>query len=82
MCAVGVGQLVGNRHLRRHVCHHLDERQNRENECRGGLYRVALLGMAMGGLGGLLLAIPIIGIVNVVSQHIEELQPLAELLRK
>jgi predicted PurR-regulated permease PerM len=34
------------------------------------------------GTWGLLLAIPIIGIVKVVSEHIEELQPLAELLRK
>ena len=34
------------------------------------------------GVSGLLLAIPILGIMNVVSQHIEELQPLAELLRK
>lgn len=34
------------------------------------------------GVWGLLLAIPIIGIVKVVSEHIEELQPLAELLRK
>jgi len=34
------------------------------------------------GAWGLLLAIPIIGIVKVVSEHIEELQPLAELLRK
>lgn len=34
------------------------------------------------GVWGLLLAIPIIGIVNVVSQHIEDLQPLAELLRE
>ena len=33
------------------------------------------------GVSGLLLAIPILGIVNVVCQHIEELQPLAELLR-
>jgi predicted PurR-regulated permease PerM len=32
------------------------------------------------GVWGLLLAIPIIGMVKVVSQHIEELQPLAELL--
>jgi predicted PurR-regulated permease PerM len=34
------------------------------------------------GAWGLLLAIPIIGIVKVVSEHIKELQPLAELLRK
>jgi predicted PurR-regulated permease PerM len=34
------------------------------------------------GVWGLLLAIPIIGIVKVVSQHIEELHPLAELLKK
>jgi predicted PurR-regulated permease PerM len=34
------------------------------------------------GVSGLLLAIPILGIVNVVSQHIEELQPVAELLRE
>ncbi len=34
------------------------------------------------GVWGLLLAIPIIGIVKVVSQHIRELQPLAELLRE
>jgi len=34
------------------------------------------------GVWGLLLAIPIIGIVKVVSQHIEELRPLAELLRE
>ena len=34
------------------------------------------------GVWGLLLAIPIIGIVKVVSEHIEELQPLTELLRK
>ena len=34
------------------------------------------------GVWGLLLAIPIIGIAKVVSEHIEELQPLAELLRK
>ena len=32
------------------------------------------------GVWGLLLAIPIIGMVKVVSQHVEELQPLAELL--
>jgi predicted PurR-regulated permease PerM len=34
------------------------------------------------GVWGLLLAIPIIGIVKVVSQHIEELHPVAELLKK
>ena len=34
------------------------------------------------GVWGLLLAIPIIGIVKVVSQHIEELHPVAELLEK
>jgi predicted PurR-regulated permease PerM len=34
------------------------------------------------GVSGLLLAIPILGIVNVVSQHIEKLQPVAELLRE
>jgi predicted PurR-regulated permease PerM len=34
------------------------------------------------GVWGLLLAIPIIGIVKVVSQHIKELQPLAELLKE
>lgn len=32
------------------------------------------------GVAGLLLAIPIVGIVKVVSHHVEELQPLAELL--
>jgi predicted PurR-regulated permease PerM len=32
------------------------------------------------GIAGLLLAIPIIGIVKVVSLHIEEFHPLAELL--
>jgi predicted PurR-regulated permease PerM len=34
------------------------------------------------GAWGVLLAIPILGIVKVVSERIEELQPLAELLRK
>jgi predicted PurR-regulated permease PerM len=34
------------------------------------------------GIGGLLLAIPTIGIVMVVSQHIKELQPVDELLRE
>jgi predicted PurR-regulated permease PerM len=34
------------------------------------------------GVWGLLLAIPIIGIVKVVSQHIDEFHPLAELLEK
>jgi predicted PurR-regulated permease PerM len=34
------------------------------------------------GAWGLLLAIPILGIVKVVSEHIEELHPLAELLKK
>ena len=34
------------------------------------------------GVWGLLLAIPIVGIVKVVSQHIKELQPLPELLRE
>jgi len=34
------------------------------------------------GVWGLLLAIPILGIVKVVSQHIEEFNPLAELLKK
>ena len=34
------------------------------------------------GAWGLLLAIPILGIVKVVSEHVEELHPLAELLRK
>jgi predicted PurR-regulated permease PerM len=44
---------------------------------------VALLFWAwLWGVWGLLIAIPIIGIVNVVSQHVEELQPLAELLRE
>jgi len=32
------------------------------------------------GVWGLLLAIPLIGIVKVVSQHVDELKPLAELL--
>ena len=34
------------------------------------------------GVAGLLLAIPILGIVNAISQHVEALQPLAELLRE
>jgi predicted PurR-regulated permease PerM len=34
------------------------------------------------GVWGLLLAIPILGIVKVVSQHIVELRPVAELLEK
>jgi predicted PurR-regulated permease PerM len=34
------------------------------------------------GVWGLLLAIPIIGMVKVISQHIEELHPVAELLKK
>ena len=34
------------------------------------------------GVWGLLLAIPIIGIVKIVSQHIQDLQPVAELLRE
>jgi predicted PurR-regulated permease PerM len=34
------------------------------------------------GVWGLLLAIPIIGIVKVISHHIEEFQPMAELLKK
>jgi predicted PurR-regulated permease PerM len=34
------------------------------------------------GPWGLLLAIPILGIVKAVSEHIEEFQPLAEMLRK
>ena len=34
------------------------------------------------GVAGLLLAIPILGIVNVISQHVEALQPLAELLKE
>jgi predicted PurR-regulated permease PerM len=33
------------------------------------------------GIAGLLLAIPILSVVNVVSQHVEALQPLAELLK-
>jgi hypothetical protein len=41
---------------------------------------IALLDMAL-GVGGLLLAIAILGSVNVVCKHIEELQPFAELLR-
>ena len=42
--------------------------------------RISLL--FRGWLWGLLLAVPIIGIVRAVSQHIKELQPLAELLRE
>jgi predicted PurR-regulated permease PerM len=34
------------------------------------------------GVAGLLLAIPILSIVNVISQHIDELHPLAELIRE
>ena len=34
------------------------------------------------GVWGLLLAIPILGMVKVVSQHIEELHLVAELLEK
>ena len=41
-----------------------------------------LFGGWLWGVWGLLLAIPIVGIVKVVSQHIKELQPLAELLRE
>jgi predicted PurR-regulated permease PerM len=33
------------------------------------------------GVAGLLLAIPILGIVKVVSEHIKQLHPLAELLK-
>jgi predicted PurR-regulated permease PerM len=33
------------------------------------------------GVAGLLLAIPILGIVKVVSEHIKELHPVAELLK-
>ena len=33
------------------------------------------------GVQGLLIAIPILGIVNVICQHAEELQPLAEMHR-
>jgi hypothetical protein len=66
-----------------HSCHihrHLDDRQNGETERGVGFRRIALLGMAL-GVSGLLLAIPILEIVNVVCQHIEELHLLAELLR-
>ena len=34
----------------------------------------------MGGVWGMLLGIPIIVIVKVVSQHVEQLHPVAELL--
>jgi predicted PurR-regulated permease PerM len=34
------------------------------------------------GVAGLLLAIPILTIVNVISQHIDELHPIAELIRE
>ena len=33
-------------------------------------------------VSGLLLAIPILNIVNVISQHINELHPIAELIRE
>jgi predicted PurR-regulated permease PerM len=34
------------------------------------------------GIWGLLLAIPILGILNAISQHIDELHPVAELMRE
>ena len=34
------------------------------------------------GVWGMLLSIPIIVIVKVVSQHVQQLQPVAELLRE
>jgi hypothetical protein len=57
---------------------HLEAHPNRKNEYSVGMYRIALLGW----LCGLLLAIPILGIVKVVSHHIEELDLVAELLKK
>ena len=45
------------------------------------MYRIALL-VWLWGVWGLLLAIPILGIVKVVSHHIEELDLVAELLKK
>ena len=54
--------------------------KNGGNECSGGIFRAALLGVAL-GVQGLLIAIPILGIVNVICQHAEELQPLAEMHR-
>jgi hypothetical protein len=59
----------------------LDDWNNREHECSGGIDRGALLGMA-NGVWGLLRAIPIIGLMNVGSQHIEERQSLTDLLRE
>lgn len=44
--------------------------------------RIALLFLVwLWGGRGLLFAIPILGVVNVVCPHVGELQPLAELLR-
>jgi len=34
------------------------------------------------GAWGLLFAIPILGMVKVIAEHVEPLQPLAELLRE
>ena len=54
-----------------HNCHirrHLDAQPNRKNEYNVGMYRIALL-VWLWGVWGLLLAIPILGIVKVVSHH-------------
>ena len=59
---------------------HLDDRQNRQDEYRGGVHLATFRRLAVGGMWGMLLSIPIIVIVKVISQQIEELHPLAELL--
>jgi hypothetical protein len=63
-----------------HICRHLDAQPNRKNEYNVGMYRIALL-VWLWGVWGLLLAIPTLGIVKVVSQRIEELHLVAELLK-
>jgi hypothetical protein len=51
---------VHNCHIRRH----LDAQPNRKNEYNVGMYRIALL-VWLCGVWGLLLAIPILGIVKI-----------------
>ena len=47
----GLGGIIGDRHGRRHLRDHLDNRENRQNECGGRVHFTAVLGLAVGRVG-------------------------------
>ena len=76
----GRRRIAGDRYARRDIGERLDDRRNRPFELSGRVYISLLFWGWLWGIWGMLLSIPIIVIVKVVSQRVEQLHAMAKLL--